>query len=57
MNNISKTDIVKEFIFKQIKEGKIKKNMRLPSCREVASKLSLNKITVNKAYNQLEREH
>ena len=57
MNNISKTDIVKEFIFKQIKEGKIKKNMRLPSCREVASKLSLNKITVNRAYNELEREH
>lgn len=57
MDNTSKTEIVKEYIFKEIEEGKIKKNMRLPSCREVASRLSINKITVNKAYNELEREH
>lgn len=57
MNNISKTERVKDFIFKEIKEGIIKKNMRLPSCREVASRLSINKITVNKAYNELERDH
>lgn len=57
MDNISKTHIVKEYIFKEIEEGKLKKNMRLPSCRHVASRLSVNKITVNKAYNELEKEH
>lgn len=57
MDNICKTEMVKKYIFKEIEQGKIKKNMRLPSCREVASRLSINKITVNKAYNELEREH
>jgi DNA-binding transcriptional MocR family regulator len=57
MDNISKSEIVKEYIFKEIEEGKLKKNMRLPSCREVASRLSVNKITVNKAYSELEAEH
>lgn len=53
----SKVEIVKDFIFREIKDGRIKNGQRLPSCREVSSCLSINKITVNKAYNQLEREH
>lgn len=57
MKKIYKTDIVKKYIFKEIKDGNIKKGNRLPSCRKIASELSVNKITVNKAYNELEREH
>ncbi|MBU5314008.1 PLP-dependent aminotransferase family protein [Tissierella carlieri] len=53
----SKVEMVKDFIFREIKDGKIKNGQRLPSCREVSSYLSINKITVNKAYNELEREH
>jgi len=57
MVKISKTDIVKNFIIKEIKAGRIKRGQRLPSCREVSSHLSINKITVNKAYSELEKEH
>lgn len=53
----SKTSIVKNYIFKEVKGGRIKNGERLPSCREVSSLLSINKITVNKAYNELEKEH
>ncbi|KUO77323.1 MAG: GntR family transcriptional regulator [Clostridia bacterium BRH_c25] len=53
----SKVGIVKDFIWKEVKAGRIKNGQRLPSCREVSSYLSINKITVNKAYNELEREH
>ena len=53
----SKVQIVKDFIWKEVKAGKIKNGQRLPSCREVAAYLSMNKITVNKAYNELEKEH
>jgi len=54
---VSKSQIVKNYIFDQINAGSIKSGQRLPSCREVALELSINKITVNKAYNELEREH
>ncbi|MBM7614863.1 aminotransferase-like domain-containing protein [Alkaliphilus hydrothermalis] len=54
---MNKTDIVKNYISNEIKVGRIKKGQRLPSCREMAAQLSINKITVNKAYNELEKEH
>lgn len=57
MEKINKTQIVKKYILKEVKEGRIKNGTRLPSCRKVASQLSINKITVNKAYNELEKEH
>lgn len=53
----SKVSIVKDFIWKEVKAGRIKNGQRLPSCREVSATLSINKITVNKAYNELEKEH
>lgn len=54
---INKTGLVKNYILGEIKEGRIKNGERLPSCREVASQLSINKITVNRAYHELEEEH
>lgn len=57
MDKISKTQVVKKYIFKEVQAGRIKSGKRLPSCREVASLLSINKITVNKAYSELEDEH
>jgi DNA-binding transcriptional MocR family regulator len=57
MVKMSKVEIVKNFIWKEVKSGRIKNGQRLPSCREVSSYLSINKITVNKAYNELEKEH
>lgn len=57
MIDMSKTDIVKKFIFEEVSNGKITNGQRLPSCREVAALLNVNKITVNKAYTQLEEEH
>lgn len=55
--NKSKTEIVKNYIAEEVRMGKISKGQRLPSCREVSSILSINKITVNKAYSELEAEH
>ncbi len=52
-----KADTVRAFIFKEIKVGRIKTGQRLPSCRELSARLGVNKITVNKAYHQLEREN
>lgn len=52
-----KGDIVRAFIFKEIKARRIKTGQRLPSCRELSARLGVNKITVNKAYHQLEREN
>ncbi len=57
MSKISKTQMVKEYIFNEAEAGRIKSGKRLPSCREVAAKLSVNKLTVNKAYHELESEH
>lgn len=57
MREISKTEKVKMYILKEVKAGRITSGQRLPSCREVANLLEINKITVNKAYAQLEGEH
>ncbi len=54
---MQKTEQVFEYIQSKIAAREIKKGQRLPSCRRVAEALCLNKITVNKAYQQLEREH
>lgn len=52
-----KVDLVKEHIFEMIKKGDLKSGSRLPSCRKLSETLSINKITVNKAYKSLENEH
>lgn len=57
MNKVSKAQIVKTYILKEVEAGRINYGKRLPSCRKVASRLSINKITVNRAYGELEREH
>lgn len=54
---MGKADEVRKFIFEEISEGRLKTGQRLPSCRNVASLLSINKITVNKVYHELEQEH
>ncbi len=53
----TKIGTVKDYILSEIKLGRIKIGQRLPSCREVSSALKVNKITVNKAYKELEAEH
>ena len=53
----SKTQIIKSYILQEVKAGRIVRGQRLPSCRVIAEKLCVNKITVNKAYAQLESEH
>ncbi|MDF2821252.1 MAG: GntR family transcriptional regulator [Clostridiales bacterium] len=53
----NKTEIVKNYISTEIKEGRIREGHRLPSCRKIGELLSINKITVNKAYSELEKEH
>jgi DNA-binding transcriptional MocR family regulator len=53
----NKTEIVKNYISTEIKEGRITEGHRLPSCRKIGELLSINKITVNKAYSELEKEH
>lgn len=57
MTLLNKVQIIKEFISNEVNSGVLKYGQRLPSCREVAQKLGVNKITVNKAYNELEKEH
>jgi DNA-binding transcriptional MocR family regulator len=57
MNKVSKAQMVKTYILKEVEAGRISCGKRLPSCREVASRLSINKITVNRAYSELEIEH
>lgn len=54
---MSKMDLIKVYIQKEIKNGMIKKGQKLPGCREIAEKLGVNKITVNNAYKALEEEH
>lgn len=48
---------IKKYIIKSIETGLIKGGDRLPSCRKISIELGVNKITVNKAYKQLEDEH
>jgi DNA-binding transcriptional MocR family regulator len=52
-----KTELVREYIQRKIAKGDLKKGQRLPGCRAVAEELCVNKITVNKVYQQLEQEH
>lgn len=54
---MTKIQLIKNFINQEIKLGYIKRGERLPSCRSIAIKFSINKITVNKAYRELEQEH
>ncbi len=53
----SKTEQVREYIQAMIIRGELKRGQRLPGCRSLADQLSVNKITVNKVYRQLEEEH
>ena len=54
---MKKSEEVKKYIVDLIEEGKLKNGSRLPSCRETAAALEINKITVNRAYRELEEEH
>ncbi len=54
---MTKVQMVKKYILEEVNAGRIARGQRLPSCREVALLLNVNKITVNKAYAQLEEEH
>ncbi|MPM86535.1 hypothetical protein SDC9_133624 [bioreactor metagenome] len=47
---MSKIQLVKKYILKEIMQRKIMEGQRVPGCREIAQILSVNKITVNKAY-------
>lgn len=48
---------VEKRIINQIETGVFYDGERLTSCRELAENLDINKITVNKAYSELERKH
>ena len=54
---MKKTDEVISYIMQLIEKGELKSGNRLPSCRKLSEYLGLNKITVNRAYRQLEEEH
>ena len=54
---MTKIELVKKYILDEIREKKIMEGQRVPGCREIAKLLSVNKITVNKAYKDLEEEH
>lgn len=45
-----------DFIKKEIVKGNLKRGEKLPSVRELAEKLKVNPNTVQKAYQELERE-
>jgi DNA-binding transcriptional MocR family regulator len=53
----NKTEQIREYIQTMIIRGELKKGQRLPGCRSLAEQLSVNKITVNKAYRELEEAH
>lgn len=57
MEGSGKTHSIKKYLQAEVHAGKFKSGQRLPSCRELAQKLSVNKLTVNKAYQELEMEH
>lgn len=54
---MTKIELVKKYILDEIRQRKIMEGKRVPGCREIAKILSVNKITVNKAYKELEEEH
>ena len=54
---MQKYEMVRNHIIEKLKSGELKNGQRLPSCRDVSRELSVNKITVNKAYHNMEEEH
>lgn len=54
---MQKVEQITKYIMEEFERGHIKKGEKLPSCREIAEKLFVNKITVNKAYQSLEEKH
>jgi DNA-binding transcriptional MocR family regulator len=57
MEKLSKTEIVKKYVLEQAVSGRLIHGQRLGSCRKTAELLGVNKITVDRAYEQLEQEH
>jgi DNA-binding transcriptional MocR family regulator len=53
----SKYRLVIDFIKQEISSKKINPGGKLPSIREISKRIQCNKITVIRAYNELEREH
>jgi len=53
----NKYKLVIDFIKQEIKSKKIKPGGKLPSIREISKCMRCNKITVIRAYNELEKEH
>ncbi|MCO7126456.1 PLP-dependent aminotransferase family protein [Sporolactobacillus shoreicorticis] len=54
---MSKMEWVKDYILRGIKQKRFVEGQKIPGCREIAKVLSVNKITVNRAYKALEDEH
>lgn len=54
---MKKSEEVKFYIMKLIEEGKLCNGERLPSCRELSERLCVNKITVNRAYREMEESN
>ncbi len=54
---MKKYQAIMNLVKQQIDSGKLKQGERLPSVREIAQLFEVNKITVNKAYQELEKEH
>jgi len=54
---MKKSEEVKSYIMDLINTGKLSNGERLPSCRILSNKLGVNKITVNRAYRELEDDH
>ena len=54
---MNKVELVKAHLLQMLSEGSIKEGRRIPGCREISKKLSVNKITVNKACKALEDAH
>lgn len=57
MGTLNKTEFIKKYILEQAANGRINSGQRLLSCRQAAAILGVNKITVNRAYEQLEQKH
>lgn len=54
---MSKADLVREYILEGIRQKRFAEGQKLPGCRTIARILSVNKITVNHAYQAMEEEH
>lgn len=55
-NNIPIYLQIMDFIKKEIVKGRLRKGDKLPSVRELAEELRVNPNTIQKAYQELERE-